>query len=183
MECYEKARDIFEIFRFKEAQVDCLLGIGAIYRDRGHYKKAFGCLERSLDSQESIGKCHCSLASFNIATEKYEKSIKHAEKGLEIFRLITDLKSEKSCLAIIGEAYRCLGRVRKAVAFQNKAPQITQRIGDKRGEARCHNNLGKSCHFLGCNDESITHYRKALEISQAIGMRREEGISVGNLGG
>lgn len=88
--------------------------------------------------------------SFHIATEKYEKSIKHAEKGLEIFRLIRDLQSEKSCLAIIGEAYRCLGRVRKAVAFQNKAPQITQRIGDKRGEARCLNNLGKSCHFLGC---------------------------------
>ena len=93
------------------------------------------------------------------------------------------MQSKISCLAIIGEAYRCLGRFRKAVAFQKKALQITQRIGNKRGEARCHNNLGKSFHFLGCYDESIAHYRKALEISQEIGMRREEGISVGNLGG
>ena len=54
MECNEKARDIFEIFRFKEAQVDCLLGIGAIYRDRGHYKRHSDIYREVLRSAKKL---------------------------------------------------------------------------------------------------------------------------------
>ena len=127
LECYQKAVDIFRIFKFKEGETGCLNGIGVVCRDRGDYKNAFDCFERSLaineanNNQQDIGTSHSFLASAYMAIEKYEKAIAHANKSIKIFMLSGDLHEERSCLSTVGEAHRHQGKFKKSIAFQNKA--------------------------------------------------------------
>ncbi len=95
------------------------------------------------------------------------------------------LKSKKNhCLVIgyLGNVYRNLGEVRKAIEYYEKALKTAQEIGDKRGEGTWLGNLGIAYNDQGEGRKAIEYYEKALKIAQEIGDKQGEDTWLGNLG-
>lgn len=65
-----------------------------------------------------------------------------SRKALVIAQEIGDRREEEADFGDLGNAYRDLGQVEKAIEYYRKALAIAQEIGDRRGEGLWLNNLG-----------------------------------------
>lgn len=85
-------------------------------------------------------------------------------------------------LGNLGNVYRNLGEVKKAIEFYEKRIEIAREIGDRHGEGAALGNLGSAYYSLGEVQKAIELYEKALVSAREIGNRRNEGNWLGNLG-
>jgi tetratricopeptide (TPR) repeat protein len=95
--------------------------------------------------------------------------------------LLSDKKTHSAVLGNLGNAYRNLGQVEKAIEHHQKELAISQEIRDRRMEGNAMGNLASAYYSLGQVEKAIEHHQKALAISQEIGDRRMEGNAMGNL--
>jgi tetratricopeptide (TPR) repeat protein len=85
-------------------------------------------------------------------------------------------------LGNLGNAYRNLGQMERAIEHYEQALAIARAIGDKRGEGNALGSLGLAYTALGQVERAIEHYEQALAIDREIGDRRGEEADLGNLG-
>jgi tetratricopeptide (TPR) repeat protein len=96
--------------------------------------------------------------------------------------VLTSIKTHGAVLGNLGNAYRALGQVDKAIKYYVQALVIFREIGDRRGEGTDLGNLGVAYSALGQVDKAIKYYVQALVIAREIGDRRGEGTGLGSLG-
>jgi len=97
-------------------------------------------------------------------------------------REIGDRRAEGVHLGNLGNAYRALGEVRRAIEYHEQALVISREIGNRRGEGTDLRGLGLAYANLGEARRAIEYHEQALEIDREIGDRRREGADLGNLG-
>jgi len=96
--------------------------------------------------------------------------------------LIDDISDHGAVLGDLGNAYRNLGQVEKAIEYYEKALEIAREIGDRQGEGADLGNLGNAYSDLGQVEKAIEYYEQALVIAQEIGDRQGEGDRPGDKG-
>ncbi|MDM8547351.1 tetratricopeptide repeat protein [Candidatus Venteria ishoeyi] len=104
------------------------------------------------------------------------------QTGLEAACKLENKRNEGVWLGNLGNTYRALGQVEKAIAYQEQALLISREIGDKSNEGNQLGNLGNAYYVLGQVEKAIAYHEQALLISREIGDRRNEGAWLGNLG-
>ena len=85
-----------------------------------------------------------------------------------ISREIGDRRREVNHLGNLGNAYRNLEQIEKAIEYYEQALVISKEIGYKRGEGTDLGNLGNAYSHLGQLEKAIDYYEKALVIGKEI---------------
>ena len=85
-------------------------------------------------------------------------------------------------LGNLGNAYRNLGEVTRAIEYYQQWLTIAREIDDRRGEGNALGNLGNAYADQGEVTRAIEYYQQYLTIARAIGDRRGEGNALGGLG-
>ena len=101
---------------------------------------------------------------------------------LKIAREIENRRGEGQTLSNLGEIYRLLGDVQRAIEYLELALKISREIGDRRGEGHTLGNLGIAYSALGDTQKAIDYSKQHLAIAREIGDRFGEGNVLGNLG-
>ncbi len=125
-------------------------------------------------------KLHHDLDRFGQATlliDSYEVWVK-----LGATPKLPDKGQQGVVLGNLGNAYKDLGQVEKAIEYYQAALLISKEIGDRRGEGNRLGNLGSAYRNLGQVEKAIEYYQAALLIAKEIGDRLNEGNWLGNLG-
>jgi tetratricopeptide (TPR) repeat protein len=97
-------------------------------------------------------------------------------------RRLEDRRGEGAHLGNLGNAYRDLGQVARAIEYYQQALAIAREIGDRRGEGADLGSLGNAYRALGLTEQAIEYYQQALAIAREIGERRGEARRSWNLG-
>jgi tetratricopeptide (TPR) repeat protein len=118
----------------------------------------------------------------NGTLEVKTKSIEKYHEALELYRRATDRNGEAVTLNSIGEVYKSLGEMQKALEKFNEALSIFQATGARRGKATTLNSIGEVYRSLGETQKALEKYNEALPISRATGDRRGEAITLNNIG-
>jgi tetratricopeptide (TPR) repeat protein len=124
---------------------------------------------------------HTTSSLFNIVYKGHD-SWDTTEKSIKIAQEIGDRENEGARLGKLGNAYRALGEVRKAMQYYEKALKVAQEIGDRRGEGVRFGGLGNAYSALGEVRKAMQYYEKALKVAQEIGDKKNESTWLGNLG-
>jgi CHAT domain-containing protein/tetratricopeptide (TPR) repeat protein len=82
----------------------------------------------------------------------------------------------------IGEVYRSLGEIQKALEKYNEALPLSRAVGDRRWEAITLNNIGLVYRSLGEAQKALEKYTEALTLRRAVGDRSGEAITLTNIG-
>lgn len=104
------------------------------------------------------------------------------EDGVRAAQELDYHQDEGMFLGSLGDSYRDLGQIEKAIGYCKQALAIARGSGDQHGEASCWGNLGLVYSDLGQMDEAIDCYQTALTITRRSGDRHSEGIHLCNLG-
>ncbi len=104
------------------------------------------------------------------------------DASLSTARQLKDKDEESYALLNLGNEYRSLGEVRKAIECYDQSLLIAREIGDQRGEAASLSDLGHVYKELGEVSKAIEYYDQSLLITREIGDRRGEGLSLIELG-
>ena len=160
-------------------------GLGIFDLERMNIESAWEWAEKNL-SENSEAAFICSsflnwpyLLSLRLHPREL---ISWMEMALAAARKLNNRGMEGTHLCNLGNAYKNLGDVRKAIEFCQQALAIAREIGDKRGEGANLGNLGMAYDDLGDARKAIEFYQQALAIDREIGNRRGEGADLGNLG-
>jgi tetratricopeptide (TPR) repeat protein len=169
LDSYERARNLMP-----EAGVDTarLWGkIGVALERLGRYDDAGAALAEGLDRIGSgdredevrtrAGLEH-ALAGTRYRQARYEESISHALRAIELAGRIGDTRAIAHASYIAGTAHDDLGR-EGGVGFLERAVEMYEELGDDRGLSSALNNLGIHHYTRGRWDESVALYRRARE--------------------
>lgn len=111
-----------------------------------------------------------------------EQQIAWLQTALTVARLTGNKEYQGYHMGSLGNAYRALGQVDKAIEHYQQALLISREIGNRRGEGGLLGNLGNAYRNLDQVDQAIDNYQQALVIARAIGNRLDEGMWLRNLG-
>jgi tetratricopeptide (TPR) repeat protein len=136
----------------------------------------------TVEQWEGIERLSWKIDDYFDLTGQWAERIETCELGLSAAKGTKDRRSEGSWLGNLGNAYRALGQVEKAIGYYEQALEIAREIGDRRGEGNRLGSLGIAYSALGQVEKAIAYQEQALEISREIGDRRNEGVWLGNLG-
>ena len=127
-----------------------------------------------------------AVAQLNLADalrrlSRYEQSIPHYRRTLELSREVGWLDGEATALSNISGAYLFLGRLPQAAQGLSQVLEIDRQTGRRAGQASRLNNLGVVHWQMGQLERSAGYYRDALAIRVASGAALEEATSRVNL--
>ncbi|HVF42933.1 MAG TPA: tetratricopeptide repeat protein [Pyrinomonadaceae bacterium] len=104
------------------------------------------------------------------------------EAALVAARQLKDRISEGAHLGNLGNAYREVGEMQRAVELNEQCLIIAREIHNRYEEGKALGNLGSSYYYMGKTQQAIELYKQDLIIAREIGDRRGEGTVLGNLG-
>jgi tetratricopeptide (TPR) repeat protein len=93
-----------------------------------------------------------------------------------------DRSLEAELLGNVGNAYRKLGQVERAVEYNERALAVARESGDRLGESRHLASLGNAYVFLEQAERAIEYHDQALVITRETCDRRGEAVDLANLG-
>jgi tetratricopeptide (TPR) repeat protein len=142
---------------------------------------------------------YCGVGDWEQARELYTHQLASTSQALhwqlliwanykeliEVSRKLVDRISSQTkrlCLNQIGNSYRYLGQVEKAIEYYQQALEFTRDTGDRQGEGAALGNLGIAYDNLGQYERAIDFHQQRLTIAREIGNLRGEGNALGNLG-
>ena len=109
-------------------------------------------------------------------------AVRYFEAGQAGGQAVGDRRLQAGGLHNLGNAYRHLGNLRRAIGCHEQALMIAKEIGDRQGEGTSLTGLGTAYEQLGEIQDAISCYEQALVIAKEIGDNRAEGTILGNLG-
>jgi tetratricopeptide (TPR) repeat protein len=104
------------------------------------------------------------------------------EIGVKTAQELGNRGDEGAVLGKLGNAYRYLGQMDRAIESYQQTLAVYRKLGDRRGEGSSLGNLGLVYCELGQGDRAIEYHQQALIIQRKINDRHGESISLGNLG-
>ncbi len=138
-------------------------------------------MDRDLETVricEEYGNCLAHIMTIRL--HPHER-IAWKEAALEAARKLGNKGTEQTSLGDLGNAYRDLGEVRRAINYYEQAIEIARVIGDRQNEGNWLGNLGIAYKNLGDVRPSVSYYLQALEIVRKVGDRQGEGVWLGAL--
>ncbi|MBI1882051.1 MAG: tetratricopeptide repeat protein, partial [Chloroflexi bacterium] len=104
------------------------------------------------------------------------------ETGVKATRELGHRQDEGGFLGNLGNAYRVLGNIQRAIESYEQAVAIAREIGNRRNEGVFLGNLGLAYRVLGEVQRAIEYHEQALIISREIDDRRAEEAGLSSLG-
>ncbi|MGD1902751.1 MAG: tetratricopeptide repeat protein [Geitlerinemataceae cyanobacterium] len=153
----------------------------AEYGELVHHYVQVGALERAFYTVRDDRRSEACLHTWLDRRGYRQTLIRLYEEMLAAWRDEAD-QYYGAMLTAVGEAYRALGQVREAIAFQEKCIELAREIGNRQGEAISLGSLGNAYGRLGQVERAIDLHQQSLKIKREIGDRQGESISLGNLG-
>ncbi len=108
--------------------------------------------------------------------------IRWLEDGLKAAQRLGDREAEGGHLGNLGNVYKQLGELPRAIESHEQVLDIAREIGNRRVEGGALGNLGIAYRVLGEPRHAIEYLEQSLDIAREIGDRRLEGNALGNLG-
>ena len=93
-----------------------------------------------------------------------------------------DKRGEGAAYCNLGNAFRSLGDLKKAIEYLNLNLKIAKEVGDKHGEGITYGNLCNAYYNLGDNEKAIEYQNLQLKIAKEIGDKHGEGYAYSNIG-
>ncbi len=143
------------------------------YYKVGEWEKASEIYSRQLASTNQA--LHWQLLIWGYYKELIEVSHKLVDR-------ITS-QTKRLCLNQMGNSYKNLGNVERAIDYYQQALQFTRKTGDRQGEGRGFICLGQTYDRIGQYQLAIDYYEQALPIARETGDTQAEGTALGSLGG
>lgn len=192
---WEKALKIWEVLEGEWEQVPNLVKklahrLSFLYKDRGEWEKAIGCLKHSLEILKKAGDEHGMVATYNDLgflykdKDQWEEADKCFQRSLKILERLNDERGMADILNSQGLLYKDRGEWDKAKAigcFQHSL-EILERAGDERGMVATFNSLGFLYKDKDQWEEADKCFRRNLEILGKAGDEREMADTFKNLG-
>lgn len=104
------------------------------------------------------------------------------ERILATFRESKDRRREAITLGYIGNCYRRLGDLPRALDFVQHAMEIKQELGDQLEIGKSHNQFGLIYWDMADYSKAIDHFQQAIALGHALDDRELEGQARNNLG-
>lgn len=111
-----------------------------------------------------------------------QERISWREKAIAAARLKGDIVAEAAHLGNIGNAYRHIGKLRRAIELHEQALILDQQFGTPQGKASQLNNIGSNYLDLGEPIRAVELHEQALALYRQIGDRSGEAASLSSLG-
>ncbi len=173
---------------------------GVRVRDAALCRKVGAALERSSDYDEAlrwldeafsvlpgrsgrVGAQICASKSLTLYRKgRYEEAALWGKKGLAVARHSKDLRKLAYAHHILGNSYRELGALTKALHHDRRAVRLYHQVGDWPGQARANSNLGLTYQMLGVLDAAVYHYDVGLKADERLGNVPHAAIINNNVG-
>ncbi|HPW66516.1 MAG TPA: tetratricopeptide repeat protein [Salinivirgaceae bacterium] len=186
---YNTALKTFSAAKYARGISSCLNNLGALFQDRGNYKKAGEYLFRHLRLADSLGnKKELSTAHTNIGLllhqqEQYEEALKYYNISLALKKELNDKRGEALLYNNIGITHYYLKNYDNVLDNFKHALAIYQELNDLRGQAMPYYNIGE-IYFEAKQDyrSALYHYKKSYDIEQAIGDINGQASSLNRMG-
>ena len=104
------------------------------------------------------------------------------ERILPVFRESKDRRHEAITLGYMGNCYRKLGDLPRALDFVQRAMEIKQELGDKPEIGKSHNQFGLIYWDMADYHKAIDHFQQGIALGHDLGDRELEGQAHNNLG-
>jgi tetratricopeptide (TPR) repeat protein len=171
-------------------QGDPLQGLTLFDHERPQIDAAWGWLMQwkvESDQQREVDELLLAFANATtlIGDLRYDlqwERIPQSEALVVAAQRLGRKDAEGMALGNLGNAYRHLGQVERAIDYYEQYLAIARELGDRRGERNSLGNLGGTYHLLGQIGRAIDYYEQTLAITRELGDRRGEGTSLCNLG-
>lgn len=147
---------------------------GLAHLQQGQYTPALAILQqalqsyRSLDDQEREGKILLILANLYYRVADYLWSADYGRQCLRVAQAIDHPNLIQRAHEHLGNSYRHLGDLPKALECMSQSLQLAKQLGDRHGEMRSLNNLAMVYRAKGLARQAATLYEAALLLAQAL---------------
>lgn len=175
-----RALDLSKEIKDVNAEIVTLNQIGVVYRRQDKIRSALNYHQMALEladkiefpdvdtkisisiSNNSIGNIYLALKQYQLALEKFKKSI-----------LIQEKTNDKRGLAInhqnIGLAFQNLGDIDAALEHYNKSLQYNVENNSSIGKVICHTSISKVLLLQGKYKEAYKYINEVVSVSEGIG--------------
>ncbi len=167
--------------------VDCLIELGNVYRNLGHYGRALEHLENALELSMELKYHGRSARALTVAGRvyldlgQYDEALGHHRRALSIRRNINNTKVGDDFLSI-GMVHRYLGQYPKAIEHLENAIGAYRRDKLRRNEATALSEIGTVYRLMGQPERALTYHEQALAISKELKYRLQEQYDLLNMG-
>jgi len=161
--------------------------VGASLERSSDYEEALSWLDEALSVLPGrpgrVGAQICASKSLTLYRKGgYEDAVHWGKRGLALARHSSDRRQLAYAHHILGNSYRELGQLMKALHHDRQAVRHYHQIGDWPGQARANSNLGLTYQMLSMLDAALYHYDVGLKADERLGNLPHAAIIHNNVG-
>ena len=174
---YHQALTAYRKLNNRQAQINCIEGLGDVAWMQSKYAKAGRLYQKALAISKEVfdlrGEAGCleGLGHVEFMFAQYDAATNRYLQALSLYRLLSHRRGEANSIRALGEVDRIRNRNDEAERRFKEALGIYQEIGHRRGEADAIRALGHLARVLDNPELATENYEKALQIYQDIGYR------------
>ncbi len=161
-----------------------LRGLELFDRERTQIEAAFDWLQQAPDEESAA--LLLSLVDGVVYTSDMRfhprQRIRWLEAQCAASRIVNNRLAEGTSLGNLGNAYRQLGNLQKAIQLHEQQLKIHHELNNRRGEGIALGSLATAYFVSGNTGKAVELYEQRLAIAHEVGDRRGEGTVLGNLG-
>ena len=165
----------------KNADIQTVVGRDQVEAVRPHVVRLIETL-KDRGEWQGIDKLAWAIEDYLDLSGRSLEHVAVCRAGVDAAKALGNRRDEGTWLGNLGNTYRDLGKVERAIEHYQQALAIAREIGDRSGEGIWLGNLGNIYSALGQVERALEHYQQALAIAREIGDRSGEGNQLGNLG-
>ncbi len=154
----------------KTLEMGILENLSMTYMQTGKHKKAFECLEVSLDLAKKMGNnrgqgiIHKKMGDYHKNLKEYGKAIENYERGLPKIRKFAAYHVEYSLLESLGNTYLEIGRFEKSQICFRHARTLGKKYSERFMEAKALWNLSITSQQAGDFTDALGYAEAASQI-------------------
>ena len=188
LECWKKAKILYEELGDKQGISNTLGNIGLIHDNRGEWEQAIEYYKRSLKLKEELGdKQGIANTLNNIGIIHYnrgewEQAIEYYERSLKLKEEPDDKQGIANTLNNIGIIHNNRGEWEQAIEYYERSLRLYEELGDKQGIANTLNNIGNIHNNRGEWERAIEYYERSLKLLDELGDKQGIADILNNIG-
>ncbi len=145
------------------------------------HQQAIAAAHRTGDRAGEAGAL-LDLAELAVRTGRYEQTIDHAQRALELTEGSDARSLEGRALRYLGLAHQFTGEYERAAVNHGRALAISRDIGDRIGEYSALDNLGEVAQRTGRYEQAAGYLWQALAVCDDLGSVEAKAHSLNGLG-
>jgi predicted ATPase/tetratricopeptide (TPR) repeat protein/DNA-binding XRE family transcriptional regulator len=160
--------------------------VSAFLCGRGYFAEAYRVLTAIADvTPDPMARAHAWCGAGIAANEsgQPERAVPLAQRAAAAYEAVgRGVPAHCSALALLGNAYKAMGRYKDALAAHKQCLALARTLDDPRPLTVALNNLGTIAEDLGDYDGARAHYAESLAIKERAGDARGIAVAHHNLG-